>query len=259
MIDLPTQVGELIIEQFDDMKMVKNNNRLWKVQLFCGNVRRRHVDGHPLDLGAIDLQPLPERRQCINALAATDKNHGAGAKIENDGQIVVTFDDGNFINGDTLVTFEHLFCKPSLQVPLLDFLHRIPTDSEVIGNILDCHMPCKFNEISFKCSGICSSWIGEAKVDFPGGLALSTRHPRNLQPDIDLLSSDPQSDENSHDFTSTVDNPDMTSGATKSMVFLGDHEANRPLLIFRGDVSIFVNANSMVQYACGHVSPSFMC
>ena len=228
LIDLPTEVGEPIIEQLDDMKMVKNNNCLRQVQLNCGNVRGRHIDGHRLDLGARDLQPLPERRQCINALAVTSKKHSTGTKIEHDGQIFVTFADGNFINGDTLETFEHRFCKPSFQVPLFDFLNQIPTDSEVIGNILDCHMPRKFDDISFKCSGVSPSWIGEAKVDLQDGLTLSTRRHRNPQADIDLLSPNRQGVKNSHDSISATDIPAMTTGASESMIFLGDSEGNRP-------------------------------
>ena len=139
-------------------------------------------------------------------------------------------------------------------MPLVDFLDRIPTDSEVIGNILDCRMPRKFDDMSFKCSGICPFWIGEAKVDLPDGLTLSTRHPRNPQSDIDLLSPNRQGVKNSHDSTSATDIPAMTTGAAESMIFLGDRKGNRPLLIFRVDVSISVNAKYMVQYACGHAS-----
>ena len=50
-IQLPTQVGQVLVEQLEDVEVVEDDDRLGQIRLDRADISRRHVHGHGLDPG----------------------------------------------------------------------------------------------------------------------------------------------------------------------------------------------------------------
>ena len=127
----------------------------------------RHVGGHGLDLGPGTTQPLPERLQGLDAFAVADEHHGPGEQIEDHGQVAVPLADGDFIDGDLLELVQLGLAEAALQGAGLDVLDGVPTDLEVLGHVLDGHVPGQLQGVALEGAGVAFLGIGEAELDLP--------------------------------------------------------------------------------------------
>lgn len=129
----------------------------------------------------------------------------------------------------------------------------------MFGDVLDSHMAREFDDIAFERFGVSASRICEIDIDLPDNIAIAAQNTWNIQSDIDLFVPDRQGMEPPQLSSSPADPVPFAVGASKGVCRFFDGEDNRSLLILGTDVPISINTESMIQYACGHTSTSFMC
>jgi len=95
-IQFSPQVGELLVEQFDDMKVIEHNLGLGQPLADGLDVGLRHVHGHGLNLSPRSPQTLPKRLQGLAAFALADEYHRAALQIQDHRQIVAVLPDRDF-------------------------------------------------------------------------------------------------------------------------------------------------------------------
>ena len=105
-VERAPEVGELVIEKLDDMKMVKHDGGPGHMLADRADVGRGHVDGHGLDLGLGAFQSFPEGREGLCSLAIPHKDHGSGLEVQDDGEIAMTLADADLVNGYLLEVLE---------------------------------------------------------------------------------------------------------------------------------------------------------
>jgi hypothetical protein len=62
-VQLPTQIRQLFVQQFDDMKAIEHMRRVGHVLPHSRAVRRREIHRHCFDLRLAVSKPPPERPQ----------------------------------------------------------------------------------------------------------------------------------------------------------------------------------------------------
>ena len=128
------------------------------------DVGRRHVRGHGLDLGPRSAEPGPEILQGIPAFSLAHVNHRPAFQVQDDRQVDVPLGRGNLVDGDLPQVFQFRPVEPPLQVGLLDLLDHVPTDAQVLGHVLDGHVPGEFQGVPLKGFGIGDARIGKANL-----------------------------------------------------------------------------------------------
>jgi hypothetical protein len=116
----------------------------------------------------------------------------------------------------------------------------------------------QFNDIALKCSGIRTPGVGEPKCNLANDATGSAHDSWYLQFEIHLLAADRQGMKPSQDGSLAYDLNAFAAWASQRSWFLFDAENESTLLVFSPGVTVAVNAESMVQYARGHTSTSFI-
>ena len=93
-----------------------------------------HVDSYGLNSCPGLFHAFEKRIQGLGIFAIPDENHCSGAQIQHNRHEPVSFADGNLINCDSLEMAERWPGEFPHEVPFLDVLDHIPTDSQ---------MPCR--------------------------------------------------------------------------------------------------------------------
>ena len=82
------------------MKAIEHERRIREIGLHGINVGRRHICGNGLDVRPTGTQAFPEGNQRISAFSVADKDDGTAFQVQDEGDIAMSFADGNLINGD---------------------------------------------------------------------------------------------------------------------------------------------------------------
>ena len=163
-IQLAAEGAELLVEQLDDVEVVEDMHRPGQVVAHRPDVGRRHVGGHGLDLGTRTPQPLPERLQGVGAFAVADEHDRPGEQVEDHGEVAVALADGDLIDGDLLELVQLGLAEAALEVAGLDVLDGVPTDLEVLGHVLDGHVPGQVQGITLEGTGVAFLGVGETDL-----------------------------------------------------------------------------------------------
>ena len=154
------------------------------------DVRRRHVGGHGLDPGPAATQAFPEILQGIPSLSIPDVNHRPRFQVQDHGQVAMAFANGNLVDGDLSQVFQFRPVEPPLQIGFLNILDHVPTDAQVLGDILDGHIEGKFQGVPLKGFGIGDARVGEVDLHLSHYAAAATLHPRHGQHQVHRLAAD---------------------------------------------------------------------
>src|SRR3954454_10206478 len=122
-------------------------HRLGQVVTHGPEVGGRHIGRHRLDPGPSPAQAFPEAFQGFDAFAVADEHHGAAVEVEHHGDVAMSLADGDFIDGDLFELVQLGFAEAPLQVAGLDVLDGVPTDLEVVGDVLDGHVTGEFQRV----------------------------------------------------------------------------------------------------------------
>jgi hypothetical protein len=118
------------------MKMVKDMHRIGKVSKDSANIGWGQIGGHSFETHLLPPEDFPEPFQGLSAFALADKNDGTAFQVKHDGQVAMSFADGDFSDDDLLQFVELGERKTPDQVSFLNIFDNVPTDSQMPGHIL---------------------------------------------------------------------------------------------------------------------------
>jgi len=136
----PPQFREFVVVELDHVETVEHQRGVRQMGRDGIDVGRRHVRGHRLDLGPGTPKPNPEILQGIPAFSPPHMHHRPAFQVQDDCQVHVSLGRGNLVDGDLPQVFQLGLAKPPLEVPFLDLLDHVPTDTQVAGHVLDRHV-----------------------------------------------------------------------------------------------------------------------
>ena len=184
-VELTSQVSEAVIIEFDEMKVVKDMDRVRQVSQHGTDIGRRQIGGHGLDAHLLPPKAGPERLQGLGPFAVAHKDYGPALEVQDDGQIAVPLAEGDLIDGDLLEFAQLGAGKAPAQAPFLDVFDDVPAHLQMAGHILDGHVPAQLQGIAFEGPGITPPPEGKRNLDLAHHLAQKTENPRDRQLDPD--------------------------------------------------------------------------
>lgn len=104
----------------------------------------------------------------------------------------MTFADANFVDGDFFNFLKTWFRILLAEISFLDFLDEIPTDTEMLGNVQDCHMLGQFQSVSLEGFGVAASMRRESDFGLADRAAAPTCNPLSGKIDEDGFLADGQ-------------------------------------------------------------------
>jgi hypothetical protein len=131
--------------------------------------------------GAGTPQPRPERRQGLDALAVADEDDGAAQQIQHHGDGVVPLADGDLVDGDLLVLVQLGLAEAPRQGAGSDVLDGVPADLEMLGHVLDGHVPRQIEGVALEGAGVVLIGFGEAQLDLAHAAAGEAQDARHLE------------------------------------------------------------------------------
>nr|WP_231716387.1 hypothetical protein [Desulfosarcina alkanivorans] len=150
---LAAKIGKPIIIEFDDVKMVEDDDRLGKIFPDSLYVNPGHIDGDRFNGGFRALQSTPEGNERIGSFSVAYKNDSTGIQVQNDGQIVMACANGDLIDGQLSEMLQFGMGESFFQIPFLYIFDDDTPDVEMIGHILDGHVPAKILHHSVRMTG----------------------------------------------------------------------------------------------------------
>ena len=201
------------------------------------------------------FEPLPEWFKSVRTLAVANENHRTRFHIQNHCQILMTFTNGDLINGDGMNIFQTRIRELVGQIPFLDFLDYVPGDSQVSGHISDRHMFRQIQSITFKSMGIRKAGISKSERCLANIATAKTTDTLDLKIEKYDFGAHGNRPESPHCRSSHYDLPTFTNRTTQLLFFTTDRESNVSVLISRTHIIVANKAKSMVQKTCGHASP----
>ncbi len=246
-VQFPTQSTELVVEQLDDVEVVEDMDDVGKVVADGPDVGLAHVGGHGPDLGPRRPQPPPEWLQGLDSLAIADKNHSPGNKVQDHREVIVSFANGDLVNGDLLQLPQLRCAKPPLKRRRLDGLDRVPTHLQVLGNRLDGHVTRQIEGITLEGPRVTLARVGEAQLDLADVAAGEAPDPRHLEFDLHGLGADGHGAKRPGNAPLGPHVIGTTGRAAELVAGLTDAEGDPPPLERRTDVAVAAQSEGVVQ------------
>ena len=155
--------------------------------------------------------------------------------------------DGDLVDGQSCRCFS-LACRSAFRgdavwMSLID----IPTDLEMLGDILDGHVPRQFQGIALEGMGVAPPRFGEADLHLTYELAIVTLHTRNLHEDMGLLAADGKAVEQTMFPAVGRDVLRPTGGTAECVTILRDRDHHFPLEEVGAHITVATNAKRMIQ------------
>ncbi len=127
-VELPAEVGELLVEQLHDVEPVEHDLRVGQVCLDRQLVGGRHVDGDRLDPRPGALQASPKGGQGLGSFAISNKQHAAAVQVQHHREVAVAVADGDLVDGQLPHLGQRRLGIALGEVGFDDLLHRVPAD-----------------------------------------------------------------------------------------------------------------------------------
>ena len=248
----PTQVGELLVEQLEDVEVVEHDHGLGQVGRDRLSVRRRHVHGHRLDLRPAGPQPLPERLECVGPPAVADEDDRPAHQVHDDRQVAMPLGDSDLVDGDPLEVLQLGLGEAAREIALLDLLDRVPSDAQVAGDIADGHAPRQLQGVPLEGPGIGAPGIGKGDLDLTDHVASRAFDTGYGQCHDGRLASDGDGPEAAFDMPARPDVRRPTGRAAAGLRLLMDGEDHLAALRVGAGVSVAADAEGVIQQAGGH-------
>ena len=246
------QVRKLIVEQLDDMKVIKDRGGVGQVFPHRTDIGRRHVDGDGFNPCFGGFEPPPEGLQGFGPLAVTDKNHHSASQVHHHCQISVSLTDRDLIDGDSSQVFQFGAAEAPGQMPFLNILDHVPAHIQMQGNVLDGHKTAQIQSIAFELAGVSSPGVGKANRHLPEALTGQAKNSLNGQHDFDRFSNNGRGGKLPLDAT-LADNLSRVAFRAATVCFsLPNPENHLATVILSVDILVATDTEDVVQKARGH-------
>jgi len=211
---------QFIVEELDDMKMVKNNRCFRKMSRYGADISGRHIhdNGFNLRFGSFEL--FPEGAKCIGSLTVTNKDNVPFGHIQNNGQAPMPLANRNFINGNSPKILQAGPGKSLRQIPFLYFLDHVPGYRQMSSYILNCHVLRQLQGISLKGMGVRKPGISKPQRNLTNSAATKALYTLNIKIEKHIFETDGNASESSPCRSSHYNLPTSTDWTTKFAPFV---------------------------------------
>ncbi len=180
-------------------------------------------------------------------------------QIEHDRHVSMAAANTDLIDGDSLETLQRRTTELLLQKSLLDLFDRLPTDSQVVGNILDRRVPGKLKHVPLESPGVSPMRICKGNFHLPNHSTVQTKNSLNQQLDQGRTHTYGQRIPHAPDRAFLLHCSTSTMRTRKRCRILVDSENGAALLESRMYMmdSPSHNSKTVIQYTRGHDSLAF--
>ena len=98
----PAYLVQLLIHQFDHMKMVEDMHGVRAVFKYGGDESGREIGGDILDVELLPSDPFPKSGQSIGRLALTHMENPTALEVNDNGLVRMPFSDSKLVYADTV-------------------------------------------------------------------------------------------------------------------------------------------------------------
>ena len=172
------------------MEPVKHDGRARQTFHDDADVASVHVRRNSRNPGFGLHETFPERNECFTASPFSDKDDCAALKVQYQRQILLTFLDADFVNGDILEFAQLGLRKTAKEIAFEDRFDGVPADAEQVRYVLNCHLFCQGESISLKYLGMLTPRFGDLCVDQTDSSAIVTPYPLHGDDEPNRFESD---------------------------------------------------------------------
>ncbi len=246
-LQLPAQVGQLVVHELDHVEAVEDQGRLGQMSPDGIDVGLGHVGRHGLDPGSGHADPPPEGIESIGASSLAHEDHGPALQIEHHREVALAPFDGDLVDGDPSQIPELRLAEPTQQLGLQDLLHQPPAHPEMAGDVPHRHAPGEVEDVAGKALRVPMLARRERDLglpDAPTCLAAQTGDP---ELDPHRTPPDRQPPESPRP-PALADHSPAPAGHTSELVLRGlDGEVDLAAPILRLPIGIAADAEGVVQ------------
>lgn len=246
------EVGELVIEQLDDMKMVKHDGGPGQVLGDRAYIGWGHVDGHGLDFGPGAFQSFPEGREGLGALAVPHKDHCPGLEVQDNGEIAMPLADADLVNGYPLEILEARMSKALLEVAPLDVLDHVPAHAQMTGHVLDGHVAAQLQGVTLEAFGVGAPGVGKTDLGLSYHLTGEAEDTADAQGDPYRFAANGQAAELPPSLPFGVNLSASTARTGQPGEVLLNGEDHLAAFVSGAQVLVASHPEAMIQETCGH-------
>ena len=98
----PAYLVQLLIHQFDHMKMIEDLHGVRAVFKYGGDESGREIGGDILDVELLASDPFPKSGQSIGRLALTHMENPTALEVNDNGLVHMPFSDGKLVYADAV-------------------------------------------------------------------------------------------------------------------------------------------------------------
>ena len=247
MEEIAAKGAQLVVEQLHHMEVIEHVDRLGEVVTHGPNVGLGHVGRDSPHLGPRTTQPLPKWLQGLGSLAVAHEHDGAGDEVQHHREIVMPLADRDLVDGDLLELGELRLAESPLEGLCLDLLDGVPTDLQMLGDILDGHVPRQLQGIALERPRVPLHGIGEPDFHLPGQTALSAINPRHIEANHDGLTADRHGPKLAFDVAMHPELIALASGTAKPFPRLLDAQDDSPAVELRVNVPVAADAKGVIE------------
>ena len=127
--------------------------------------------------------------------------------------------------------------KRRRQVALLDVLDQVPTDVEVVGDVVDGHAAPQFQGVALEGERVAASGVGEGDLDLADEATVQAFDPRDGEVDEGGSVADGQGPEAARDLAAGLELRRAAGGASAGLGLLVDGEDGLAVLVVGAGVT----------------------
>jgi hypothetical protein len=192
-------------------------------------------------------QTRPERPQGSDPLAVADVDHGATAQVQDQRQVAMALAHGHLVDGDLLETAQLGLAETPPQVAGLDVLDGVPTDAEMLGDVLDGHVPAQFQGVALEGASVAAAGFGEGHLDLADVAAGEAQHARHREAQEGGPLADGQGAEGAFLAALGPDVGRAADGTAEALAGLLDGEGHAALLEMATEVAVALQTEGVVD------------
>ena len=135
----PAYLVQLLIHQFDHMKMVEDMHGVRAVFKYGGDESGREIGGDILDVELLSSDPFPKSGQSIGRLALPHMENPPALEVNDNGLVHMPFSDGKLVYADTVHSLKRGRSIVTLKMMRVNLFDRVPRHAQKIGCVFEGH------------------------------------------------------------------------------------------------------------------------
>ena len=133
----PAYLVQLLIHQFDHMKMVEDMHGVRAVFKYGGDESGREIGGDILDVELLSSDPFPKSGQSIGRLALTHMENPTSLEVNDNGLVRMPFSDSKFVYADAVHSLKRGRSIATLKIMSVNFFDRVPRHAQKMGCVFE--------------------------------------------------------------------------------------------------------------------------